>query len=90
MDPTRTKLTKNTIMKTSRRLILYILMTAGLLSSCSKQDNNDDNLTSTTTYKDLDALFERMGERQKLYVDIAPVELPNYIYNFHIFSTEQY
>lgn len=54
-------------------------MTAVLLLSCSKQDENDDNPTSTRTYENLDALFESMGQRQKLYVDIAPVELPSYI-----------
>lgn len=47
-------------MNTSNWLLLYAILTAGLLLSC-------------------DAVPDQMGEHQKLYENIAPVELPDYV-----------
>ncbi len=65
-------------MKANSLITLTLFLAAGLLISCNKNDDNNDP-TSTGTYEDLEAVFERMGERQKLHVDLAPVELPDYV-----------
>jgi hypothetical protein len=65
-------------MKANYLVTLSLILSAGLLFSCSKKE--DDDHTSTGTYKDLSAVFEKIGERQKLYKDLAPVELPDFMY----------
>ncbi|MGM0474938.1 MAG: hypothetical protein ACQERV_12400 [Bacteroidota bacterium] len=65
-------------MKANSLITLTLFLAAGLLISCNKNDDNNDP-TSTGTYEDLEAVFDRMGERQKLHVDLAPVELPDYV-----------
>ena len=65
-------------MKANSLITLILFLAAGMLISCNKNDDNNDP-TSTGTYEDLEAVFDRMGERQKLHVDLAPVELPDYV-----------
>ena len=65
-------------MKANYLIPLLIILGVGLLFSCNKKDDDDDP-TSTGTYEDLDAVFKSMGESQKHYVDLAPVELPDYL-----------
>lgn len=64
-------------MKANNLVTLSLLMVAGLIYSCNKKDDNDP--ASTGTYEDLEAVFEKIGESQKLYVDLAPVELPDHV-----------
>jgi len=63
-------------MKANYLITISLFLLAGLLSSCNKDDNNDPD--STGTYEDLEAVFEKIGENQKLYMDLAPVELPEH------------
>ncbi|HDS07822.1 MAG TPA: hypothetical protein ENO05_09365 [Bacteroides sp.] len=65
-------------MKACYLILISIMLSAGMVVSCNKNDNDNDP-TSTGTLEDLDAVFDYMAQRQKSYVDIAPVELPDYV-----------
>lgn len=63
-------------MKACSLLWISIMLSAGMVVSCNKNENDP---ASTGTLEDLDAVFDYMAQKQKSYVDIAPVELPDYV-----------
>ena len=64
-------------MKTCCQCLYCAFLAAGLLLSCSK--TKEEEPTSGDSFATLDAMLDKAGERQKLWVDIAPIELPDYI-----------
>lgn len=73
-------------MKTCYVIFIFIILSVGMVVSCKKNDNDP---TSTETLEDLDAVFDYMSQRQKSYVDLAPVELPDYLTSSHDTSMQK-
>lgn len=65
-------------MKTYYQVVVCTFLSAALVYSCSKK-NGEEDPSSGDTFKTLDAMLDKAGESQKLWVDIAPIELPDYV-----------